>query len=96
MYGYPDWYFGGFPGGNIPLTPFVEIFSVNPMQVQAGHPALLYWNVVGASSVTITEIGNVSRNGSRIITPNATTTYVLTATNSYSSTSSNITVQVVP
>jgi hypothetical protein len=109
MYGDPYYYYnnnpwgsGGipgpywYPGGNQSLTPFVEIFSVTPTSVQSGKPVLLYWNVVNATSITITGIGNVPANGSRIIVPVATTTYVLTASNPYADSTSTVTVTIVP
>jgi hypothetical protein len=88
--GYPP--YGGYQG----LTPFIEIFSINPPQVHAGQPSLLHWNVVGASTVTITGIGNVPPNGSQIVNPAATTTYVMTASNAYSATTKSVTLQIVP
>jgi hypothetical protein len=91
-YGYPPYGGGGYQG----LTPFIEILDVTPFQVHAGQPALLHWNVVGASAITITGIGNVPANGSQIVTPASTTIYVMTASNAYSSTTKSVTLQVVP
>jgi hypothetical protein len=101
FYNYTNPYYNqyGFPyngGGNMSLTPFIEIFNATPSPVHSGQPVLLHWSVFGASTVTITGIGNVSPNGSRVIVPAATTTYVLTASNAYSSSTANVTVQVVP
>jgi hypothetical protein len=107
MYGDPYYYYNNYlyngrpmpylyPGGNQSLTPFIEIFSVTPNTVQQGKPVLLFWNVVNATSVTITGIGNVPANGSRIIIPVGTTTYVLTANNPYADTTSSVTVTIVP
>jgi hypothetical protein len=91
QYGFP--YYGG---GNVSLTPFIEIFTASPSVVHVGQPTLLRWSVYGASSITITGIGNVAPNGARLIVPTTTSTYVLTATNAYSSTTANVTIQVVP
>ena len=91
-YGYPPYGGGGYQG----LTPFIEILDVTPFQVHTGQPALLHWNVVGASTVTITGIGNVPANGSQIVTPASTTIYVMTASNAYTSTTKSVTLQVVP
>lgn len=92
IYGYPY----GAPGGNQVLTPFIEIFNVNPNQVKSGQPVLLHWNVVGATSITITGIGNVPSNGSQILVPATTSSYTMTASNAYSSDSRSVTVNVVP
>jgi hypothetical protein len=92
MHGYPY----GYPGGNMAITPFIEIFSISPSTVHFGQPAFLHWNVVGATSVDISGIGNMASNGSQVLIPTATTTYTLTAINTYSSDSRSVTVTVVP
>jgi len=91
-YGYPPYGGGGYQG----LTPFIEILDVTPFQVHTGQPALLHWNVVGASTITVTGIGNVPANGSQIVVPASTTTYTLTASNAYTASTKSVTLQVVP
>jgi len=92
MHGYPY----GSPGGNMAITPFIEIFSISPSTVHFGQPAFLHWNVVGATSVDISGIGSQPANGSQIVVPTATTIYTLTAINSYGSDSRSVTVTVTP
>ncbi|MHB8085661.1 MAG: hypothetical protein ACYDHZ_07535 [Dehalococcoidia bacterium] len=105
MYGYPYNYYPygymhgfpyGYPGGNGSITPFIEIFSISPSTVQFGHPVYVHWNVVGAASVDISGIGSQPSNGSQILIPTTTTTYTLTAANSYGSDSRSVTVIVTP
>jgi len=91
-YGYPPYGGGGYQG----LTPFIEILDVVPFQVHAGQPSLLHWNVVGASTITVTGIGNVPANGSQVVAPATTTTYTLTASNAYTASTKSVTLQVVP
>ncbi len=101
LYGYPYNYYplgypDGYPGGNVSVTPFIEIFNVSPSTVHFGQPVFLHWNVVGATSVDISGIGNQPSNGSQVLVPTATTTYTLTALNTYGSYSRSVTVTVAP
>jgi len=62
--------------------PVINSFEANPPGISAGASSTLTWNVSGATAVSIDQgIGNVALTGSRIVTPEKTTTYVLTATN---------------
>ncbi|MGA2368207.1 MAG: hypothetical protein ABSF74_06530, partial [Dehalococcoidia bacterium] len=90
MHGYPYGY--GYPGGMMSVNPFIEIFSISPSTVHFGQPVFLHWNVVGATSVDISGIGSQPSNGSQVLVPIATTTYTLTALNSYGSDSRSVTV----
>jgi hypothetical protein len=80
-------------GGNLPR---IVTFTANPMEVVAGTPSTLTWNVTGADTVTISQgIGTVDPTGSRPVTPTTTTTYTLTATNPTGSVTADATVTVV-
>ena len=46
-----------------------------------GEQSTIDWQVLNADSVTITELGNVSANGNRAVSPARTTQYRLTARN---------------
>ena len=60
----------------------INNFQVTPNIIQVGGTANLTWDVVGAIVVNIDNgIGTVSLNGTRIIQPEQTTTYTLTASN---------------
>ncbi len=76
-------------------VPVVASFDSSSPTITAGQEATLQWNVPGASSVTITpDIGAVSSSGSRIISPGATTTYLLVANNLFGYSRKSITVTV--
>lgn len=61
----------------------VVTFTVEPSIIEKGETANLSWAVTGSdTTVTIdNNIGNVSLTGHRIISPNKTITYTLTASN---------------
>ena len=73
-----------------PTTPPVKIlptivnFTANPTTIQSGGSSTLSWSVNNATTVTIDQgIGTVSATtGTKSVSPTATTTYTLTATNS--------------
>ncbi|HEY1757138.1 MAG TPA: OmpA family protein [Bryobacteraceae bacterium] len=77
-------------------TPTINFFTATPASITSGQSSTLSWSVTGANTVTIT--GNSSTNlgltGSLPVSPTVTTTYTLTATNSYGSTTSQVTVVV--
>jgi hypothetical protein len=67
---------------NSSTPPVVASFSVNPSVITAGQTANLTWNVTGATSVRIDPtIGTVAGSGNQTVSPTATTTYTLTASN---------------
>jgi hypothetical protein len=75
-------------------TPVIYSFEANPPTIAAGESATLSWEVSGATAVSIDQgIGAVALKGTRVVTPDTTTTYTLTASNSASSTTA--TTQVV-
>jgi hypothetical protein len=77
--------------------PTIVQFTANPMEILAGDSSTLTWNVRNATSVTINQnVGTVDPSGSRAVTPPATTTYTLTATNASGSVTADATVTVVP
>ena len=77
--------------GNTPVVGF----SADPEAVVAGNSSTLFWIVSGADSVSIDQgIGAVGSSGTSIVTPGATTTYTLTATNMYGNTVRTVTVSV--
>jgi hypothetical protein len=65
-----------------PATPPVIVnFVVNPASITTGQNSTLLWQVTGADTISITGLGSVAASGSRAVSPSATTTYVLTASN---------------
>jgi hypothetical protein len=78
-------------------VPQIIRFSAAPQNIVAGQPATLFWVVQNAASVSIDNgIGTVSLGGSQDVTPTATTTYTLTATNPAGSVTSQVKINVSP
>ena len=62
--------------------PVIKTFFSFPESINYGESSKLVWEVIGATSVQIDNgIGNVSSSGNKIVYPNKTTVYTLTATN---------------
>jgi peptidoglycan-associated lipoprotein len=56
-------------------------FSIEPSTIERGQSAVLRWNVTGANNVAISNgLGTVPPTGTQRITPQQTTSYILTAT----------------
>jgi uncharacterized cupredoxin-like copper-binding protein len=79
------------------VPPPTATFDVEPSTIEAGQSATLSWSTANASTVTIDQgIGLQPLNGSRTVTPGATTTYTLTATGTGGTTTRQATVTVTP
>jgi hypothetical protein len=78
--------------------PRIIQFSAIPGQISSGQSSNLVWAVENATTVNITTLGNVSLSGTQSVSPTATTTYVLTATNATGSSTANaiVNVTVIP
>jgi hypothetical protein len=81
--------------------PLISSFATNAGNITAtGDPnlpseATLSWQVSNADNVSINQgVGRVALTGSEVVTPNTTTTYVLTASNASGSITSAVTVGV--
>ncbi len=78
-----------------PPKPQIFSFTASPASIQALESSTLSWSVSGATSLSISEgVGDVTGEESVSVTPEATTTYTLTATNSRGSSSAEATVTV--
>jgi hypothetical protein len=88
----------GAPATVTPVAqPTISAFSASPTNINQGGRTTLSWTVSGADTVTIQpDIGTVGLTGSLILTPNATVTYTLTASNVAGSATSSTTVNVTP
>ncbi len=65
-----------------PASPTVNHFYANPAHISQGNSCTLNWKVTGADTVTIDHgLGAVPATGSRTVSPDETTVYELTATN---------------
>lgn len=71
-----------------------EISSTEAIGISTGQSATLSWAVVGAATVTLNG-SPVADAGQEVVSPTATTDYLLTATNAFGSVSESITVHVV-
>jgi hypothetical protein len=76
-------------------NPVINTFTANPPNTAEGQPSTLYWNVTGATSVSIDQgVGLVSDNGTAPVLPATTTTYTLTASNDIGTATRTVTVTV--
>jgi len=67
----------------IGVSPVIREFSNNPSTISSGDSSILFWSVTGATSVSIDQgIGRVDFVGIRVISPDISTVYTLSATNS--------------
>jgi hypothetical protein len=79
--------------------PVINFFAVIPADISAGQSATLSWDVSGAKELTIAPSvasggSSTISKGSEQVSPPATTTYTLTATNQFGSITSSATVNV--
>src|SRR5271165_1148838 len=81
---------------NTPGKPTIGSFSASPTSITSGSSSTLSWTTSGATSIAITPgtFTSSSLSGSTSLSPTATTTYTLTATNAAGSTTSTLTVTV--
>ncbi len=76
-------------------APVINSFGSNLSSIFPGGSTTLSWNVSNASSVSLSQgWGSVAASGSTVVSPTATTTYVLTATNASGSTTATTVVIV--
>lgn len=75
------------------LKAQIEYFNANPTAIGYGESATLSWSTKNATTVTINQ-EVVSAKGEKIVSPEETTTYVLTAKNSTGETTKSCKVEV--
>jgi hypothetical protein len=80
-----------YPTGS---APTISSFTASPTHVASGGGVTLSWNVGNADYVIVSPGLGAVRGTSGTVTPPATTTYTLYATNQYGRTSSTVTVSV--
>lgn len=76
------------------LRPVIELFSVQPRALDRGDQATLTWSVRDADTVLLNEVV-VPAAESRLVAPETTTRYTLTATNAWGVTESELELPVV-
>jgi hypothetical protein len=83
--------------GTVNPKPSIITLDASPAEVAKGNATTLSWSVSGAAKVAFDQnIGDVPTAGKISVTPDATTTYSLTASNSIGSVTQSITVKVNP
>ncbi|MGC1581485.1 MAG: IPT/TIG domain-containing protein [Candidatus Acidiferrales bacterium] len=85
-----------YTASNVPqgASPAIESFTANSTTVSAGTPVTLNWSTSSASYLIVSpDIGAV-RGTSATVTPAATTTYTLYATNAFGRTTATVTITV--
>ena len=85
-----------YTASNVPTGPGPQIssFTASSTSVSSGTPVTLSWNVSGASYVIVSPSVGATRGTSVTVSPTATTTYTLYATNAFGRTTSTVTVDV--
>ena len=76
--------------------PRIVRFTAEPNLIGQGDKSTLTWTTENATSVTISTLGTVPVNGTQDVKPQATITYVLTATNQTGSITATARVRVIP
>ncbi len=75
-------------------APRILRFSAGNPQIAPGGQSALIWEVDNATEVSITSIGVVERTGTSTVSPETTTTYVLTARNAFGQSTAQTVVSV--
>jgi hypothetical protein len=75
--------------------PTITSFSATPTTISQGSSTVLSWVVTNASSTSIDQGVGVVTGSNKTVSPTATTTYTLTATNPQGSVTAQVTVGVV-
>ncbi len=76
--------------------PRIIFFQASPMTLSSGQTTSLSWQTENADQVEISGIGAVAQGGSQVVSPAASTTYVLTARNRFGQTTAQVAVSVNP
>jgi OmpA family/PEGA domain len=69
----------GIASATVPIAPVTAQLSAQSTQLTCGEPTTLKWTSTDAADTSISNLGEVSRQGDRSITPTHDTTYILTA-----------------
>jgi RHS repeat-associated protein len=80
-----------------PVKPPAVTVTAAPTSITQGESSTLTWSSTNAESVIIDNgIGQVNASGSLAVSPSATTTYMITATNAAGSVTDTATISVIP
>lgn len=81
---------------NVPCPVTCE-FTADNLSITQSDPLVLTWSTTGASSVSIDNgIGSVALSGTLTVFPAVDTTYILTASNADSTSTCEVSVEVIP
>jgi len=69
----------GIASATVPVAPVSATLSANSTQVGCEEPTTLKWASADAADTSISNIGEVPRDGNKSVAPTHNTTYVLTA-----------------
>jgi hypothetical protein len=85
-----------YTAANVPTgaAPHITSFTASAASVSAGTQVTLSWQQTGAGYVIVSPQVGAVRGSSVMVTPTATTTYTLYATNAFGQTKSTVTVSV--
>jgi len=75
--------------------PVIVSFAPTPATVDFGQSSVLSWVVQNATAVSVSTIGTAGLTGSHTISPAATTSYTITASNANGTVTANTTLTVV-
>lgn len=79
-----------------PAKPRILLFTASPPEIGEGEYTTIYWEVVGAETVEISNIGERLPKGKQVVEPRQTTNYTLIARNAGGEVSQTITVTFIP
>jgi len=78
------------------VLPTIQYFNANPSGIMLGESSTLSWSTTNATRIWINRgVGNVSATGTVVVSPEETTTYTLTATNSDGTRTASCTVEIL-
>jgi hypothetical protein len=85
-----------YTSANVPTgaAPQISSFTASSMSVTAGTQVTLSWQQTGAGYVIVSPAVGAVRGSSVVVTPTATTTYTLYATNAFGQTTATVTITV--
>ena len=84
----------GIASATVPVAQVSATLSANSTQVGCEEPTTLKWTSADAADTSISNIGEVPRDGNKSVTPMHNTTYVLTAKGPGGEVTRNVTVDV--
>jgi hypothetical protein len=85
-----------YTSSNVPSGPSPQItsFTASSASVSSGTPVTLSWQVSGASYVIVSPSIGAVRASSASVSPSASTTYTLYATNAYGQTTASVSITI--